>query len=340
MASARWCCGRKQAMVTGRAARSLLLAYLLGWVVAGCMAGSDAAPVPDPSAPPTDDAPQATATVQSPTTELPAQASPSPPSSEPAAIETATTAPTAVPTETPTPTMPAPEDSPTQGPPAPGPVIVLDPAHDPTSPGALGTEYREVLTTALYTKTALEEAGYTVYLTRYNNDTVNQENPDFLPPNADDFHPGYSRAYAQASAALQYDPDLVIVLHYNGIDDPMVGGIEIYYCEAGSDHNIVLAEIVQEELVEAFNWLGYEPPRARVIEDIAVARGDRHFPSLGNVYEFPRTWIENRYSHIPVVLTEPLYMTNPTEYALLEDPGTHMALADAYVRAVDRYFGR
>lgn len=290
---------------------------------------------------PADGPPQSTPTApQSTVADTVDTPSPSPPPSVPAATATATAVPVPDPTDTPAPTAPATEVAPTQGPPAPGPVIVLDPAHDPTSPGALGTEYREVLTTALYTKTALEEAGYTVYLTRYNNDTINQENPDFLPPNGDDFHPGYSRAYAQASAALQYDPDLVIVLHYNGIDDTTVGGIEVYYCQEGSDQNIVLAEIVLEELVEAFQWLGYEPPRARIIEDIAVARGNRHFPSLGNVYEFPRTWIENRYDHIPVVLTEPLYMTNPTEYALLEDPGTHMALASAYVRAVDRYFGR
>ncbi|CAN5682098.1 hypothetical protein BH23CHL2_BH23CHL2_36360 [soil metagenome] len=319
--------------------RSLYLIALLltvGWAAASCMEGSDAAPVPEPTATQTAEAQQPTPTLA----EISALPSPSPPSSEPVSVETATAEPTTVPTEALTPTMPVAEEAPTQGPPAPALVIVLDPAHDPTSPGALGTEYREVLTTALYTKTALEEAGYTVYLTRYNNDTINQENPEFLPPNAADFHPGYSRAYAQASAALQYDPDLVIVLHYNGIDDTTVGGIEVYYCELGSDQNLVLAEIVLEELVAAFRLLGYEPPRARVIEDLAVARGNRHFPSLGNVYEFPRTWIENRYSHIPVVLTEPLYMTNPTEFALLSDPGTHMALADAYVRAIDRYFGR
>ena len=41
-----------------------------------------------------------------------------------------------------------------------------------------------------------------------------------------------------------------------------------------------------------------------------------------------------------MVLTEPLYETNPTERALIEDPVTHDALAQAYVRAADRYFGR
>jgi N-acetylmuramoyl-L-alanine amidase len=317
---------------------------LLGWTAVACMGGAEAEPLDEVAETPVTNPRQATATLaETAAPEPPEAVSATPLSPAPAPVATDAPAPeatlTALPAATPEPPAPAAEPSPT---PYAGdaPVIVLDPAHNPTAPGALGTEYREVLTTALYTKAALEQAGYTVYLTRYNNDTINEDNPAFRPSNGGDFHPGYSRAYAQASAALQYDPDLVIVLHYNGIGDPAVGGIEVYYCEMGSTQNIVLAEIVLEELVVAFNSIGYEPPRARVIEDLAVARGQRHFPSLGNVYDFPRTWIENRYSHIPVVLTEPLYLTNPTEAALMEDPGTHMALADAYVRAVNRYFGR
>jgi N-acetylmuramoyl-L-alanine amidase len=319
---------------------------LLGWLVVACMGGADAEPLDEAAGSPTVVPAQVTATpartAAAPAPSGPVESSPQAPASSPSAtvLPAPSPTPTAIPTATLTPGAIVTNPSPTPAPAVAAPVIVIDPAHDPTSPGALGTEYREVLTTALYTKAALEEAGYIVHLTRYNNDTINQDNPAFRPPNADDFHPGYSRAYAQASAALQYDPDLVIVLHYNGIGDPAVGGIEVYYCEEGSDQNIVLAEILLEELVTAFRSVGYEPPRARVLEDLIVARGNRHFPSLGNVYDFPRTWLENRYDHIPVALTEPLYMTNPTEYALLSDPGTHMALADAYVRAIDRYFGR
>lgn len=219
-------------------------------------------------------------------------------------------------------------------------MIVLNPAHDHLAPGAIGIEYELVLTTAEFTKAALEQAGYTVYLTRDDNDTVLHDDLALVPPNADDFHPGYTRAYAYASKALQFEPDLVIVLHYNGFDDPSAAGVEVYYCELGGEQNLALAEITLEELLVAFRSLGYEPPRARVIEDIAVARGERHFPSLGNVYDYPRVHLHNRYAGIPVVLTEPLYLTNPTERALIDDPTTHIAFAQAYVRVVDRWFGR
>jgi N-acetylmuramoyl-L-alanine amidase len=219
-------------------------------------------------------------------------------------------------------------------------VIVLDPGHDPSTPGALGIEYQFVLRTAFIARTALEEAGYEVHLTREDNDYVFSEHPELLPPNAADMHPGYGAAYAHATKALQFNPDLVLLLHYNGHPSPDVRGIEIYYCEMGGPQNLVLAEIVTEELVVALQTIGYETPPTRIAEDLSVARGNRHFPSLGNVYDPPQHWVENRYAGIPVVLTEPLYMTNPIERPFLDDEATHQAIADAYVRAIDRYFGR
>jgi N-acetylmuramoyl-L-alanine amidase len=219
-------------------------------------------------------------------------------------------------------------------------VIVLDPGHDRSSPGALGIEYQVVLRTAFIAREALEAAGYEVHLTREDNDKVFSEYPELLPPNAADMHPGYGAAYAHATKALEFEPDMVILLHYNGHPNPDVRGIEIYYCEMGGSQNLVLAEIVRDELVVALSSMGYETPSTKIAEDLTVARGGRHFPSLGNVYDPPTVWVENRFAGIPVVLTEPLYMTNPIERPMLDDERTHQAIAAAYVRAADRYFGR
>jgi N-acetylmuramoyl-L-alanine amidase len=43
---------------------------------------------------------------------------------------------------------------------------------------------------------------------------------------------------------------------------------------------------------------------------------------------------------VPMVLTEPLFMSNAVELGLLSDDATHAAFAVAYVQAVDAYFGR
>jgi N-acetylmuramoyl-L-alanine amidase len=219
-------------------------------------------------------------------------------------------------------------------------VIVLDPGHDRTTPGALGIEYQDNLRAAVFAKAALEAAGYRVYITRTSNDFVFVDDPALLPPNAEDFPRGYSHAYGHASKALQYDPDMVISLHFNGHSDTSVNRLEIYYCELGGPQNLVLAEIMAEELLTTLRSLGHEPSSTWIGEDLPIARGNRHFPSLGNEYNAPRDWIGNRYAGIPVVLTEPLYETNPASRALIEDDATHIAIAQAYVRAANRYFGR
>jgi N-acetylmuramoyl-L-alanine amidase len=217
---------------------------------------------------------------------------------------------------------------------------VLDPGHDRTRPGALGIEYQDTLRSAEYARDALEAAGYRVFITRADNDTVLADDPALLPPNAAAFPVGYGKAWAQASKALQYDPDMVIALHFNGHPDPNVARLEVYYCENGGPQNLLLAEIMREELVAALRSIGYETPTSFVAEDLGVARGNRHFPSLGNVYDAPRTFLGNRLAGVPVVLTEPLYETNAWERSLIEQEATMLALAQAYVSAADRYFGR
>lgn len=232
----------------------------------------------------------------------------------------------------------------TQPEPAPpeadGPVIVLDPGHDAGTGGALGVEYADVLRTALATRAALEAAGYTVYLTRPDNATRLYGDPALMPPNADSMELGYNQGYAHTTKALQFAPDLYISIHYNGSDNPSAAGMTIYYCEFGGEQNQLLAEIVRDELRASLRSIGYEPPYAFATEDGAIGKSYGHLATLGNVYSAPFAFVENRLVGVPAVLTEALFETNPTERALIVDDATHAALAQGYLRAVNRYFGR
>jgi N-acetylmuramoyl-L-alanine amidase len=219
-------------------------------------------------------------------------------------------------------------------------VIVLDPGHDAISGGALGIEYRLVLQTALATQAALEAAGYTVRLTRPDNATILLDDAALLPSNAATMDPGYTQGYAHTTRALQLEPDLYVSLHYNGSTSPDARGLTVYYCDRGGEQNRVLAELVRDELVVALAEVGYEPPYAHATEDGAIGKTYGHLATLGNVYAAPFDLVENRLVGIPAVLTEPLFLTNDTELALIERPETHEAFARAYLRAIDRYFGR
>lgn len=324
----------------------LAIPVILAQVLVACFGPANMSESVSPTMAPSDlPRAQPTATPTATATHVP-EPEPSPsPSQSPTAVHQHIE-PTSSPTQPDiaTPTAPVPEPTPASAAPVGvaerPPVIVLDPGHDRSSPGALGIEYQFVLHAAFFAKDALEAAGYEVHLTREDNDFVFSDHPELLPPNAAGMHPGYGMAYAHATKALEFEPDLVLILHFNGHPNPDVRGIEVYYCEMGGPQNLVLAEIVTEELVLALQSIGYQTPSTRIQEDLSVARGNRHFPSMGNVYDPPTHWVENRYAGIPVVLTEPLYMTNPIERPFLDDDVTHEAIAAAYVRAVDRYFGR
>jgi N-acetylmuramoyl-L-alanine amidase len=224
--------------------------------------------------------------------------------------------------------------------PAAAPHIVLDPGHDAASGGALGIEYRLTLQTALATRSVLEAAGYSVDLTRPDNGTVLRNDPTLLPPNAATMDPGYVEGYVHASRMLQLQPDLVISLHYNGSPSPASRGLTVYYCEDGGTQNQHLAELVRDELVVALGEVGYQPPYAHATEDGAIGKTYGHLATLGNVYRAPFDWQGNRLAGVPAVLTEPLFLTNATELSVIERPETHEAFARAYLRAIDRYFGR
>jgi N-acetylmuramoyl-L-alanine amidase len=219
-------------------------------------------------------------------------------------------------------------------------VIVLDVGHDRETGGALGVEYQHTLQTALVTRDALVAAGYVVRLTRGDNQTLLASDPALRPENAGTMDPGYSEGYAHATRALQLEPDLLISLHYNAAGNPNRGGLSIYYCDHGGGQNRLLAELVRDELVAALAEFGYTPPYAETAEDGTIGKTYGHLATLGNVYSAPFELVTNRMVGLPAVLTEPLFETNPTERALIDNPAVHEAFARAYVRAVNRYFNR
>ncbi|MGH9174747.1 MAG: N-acetylmuramoyl-L-alanine amidase family protein, partial [Vicinamibacterales bacterium] len=229
---------------------------------------------------------------------------------------------------------------PVPAPPPDAPVIVLDPGHDRNSGGALGVEYEDVMRTSLATKAALEAAGYIVHLTRPDNDTLLYGDASLMPPNAATMDANYNQGYAHTTRAIQLQPDLYISLHYNAAASPEARGLTVYYCDYGGTQNAALALIVRDELLAALRSIGYEPPYADATEDGAIGKSYGHLATLGNVYGAPFVFEGTRLAGIPAVLTEPLFETNPTERALILNDATHAAFAQAYVRAVDRYFGR
>lgn len=223
--------------------------------------------------------------------------------------------------------------------PSPARVIVLDPGHDRATGGAQGIEYRDTLRTALALKPLLEARGYTVRLTRPDNETVLAADRALLPPNPAGFDAGYLEGYAHATRILELAPDLAISIHYNAAPSGPGGGSTTYFSEQGGPQNARLAELVQREIAAALRDRGYSPPHSRVEPDTTIGKTYGGLATLGNVASHPAAQTSvNRMSGLPIVLTEALFETNPVERALIADDAAIARLAEGYARAIDAFF--
>jgi N-acetylmuramoyl-L-alanine amidase len=156
-----------------------------------------------------------------------------------------------------------------------------------------------------------------------------------MPPGSAGLDSGYNEGYAHLSAALQRDPDIFVSLHFNGANDPNVGGTAVYYSPAGGEQNESLATLMTADILAAIRAAGYEPPYALTLDDLTIGKTYGGLATLGNVAASGG----NRLFGVPAVLLEPLFETNPTERAVIESDLLHQQIAAAIVRTITIYLG-
>ncbi|WP_317326927.1 N-acetylmuramoyl-L-alanine amidase [Turicibacter sanguinis] len=133
-------------------------------------------------------------------------------------------------------------------------LIVIDAGHGDEDPGSSISNVDEKdlnLEIALKLKSALEEEGYEVMMTR-SDDT-------------------YLTLTERAEFANEVEADLFISIHQNSyIDDSTVSGIEVYYNESTkTESDEVLAQFIQTELVET---TGARDRGIRAYDELVVTR--------------------------------------------------------------------
>lgn len=133
-------------------------------------------------------------------------------------------------------------------------LIVIDAGHGDEDPGSSISNVDEKdlnLQIALKLKSALEEEGYEVMMTR-SDDT-------------------YLTLTERAEFANEVEADLFISIHQNSyIDDSTVSGIEVYYNESTkTESDEVLAQFIQTELVET---TGARDRGIRTYDELVVTR--------------------------------------------------------------------
>ena len=187
-----------------------------------------------------------------------------------------------------------------------GKIIVLDPGHGGSDPGAIGPtglqEKQVTLPIAEYLKSILEAKGAKVILTRTTD-------VDVYGPHAS----GVDELQARVNVANGNQADAFMSIHINSFSNPNVGGIATYYFD-GSDQSKKLASSVQGQIAEHSGF-----------------NGNRGIQP-GNLYVL-------RHSLMPSILVELGFISNPTEEGHLKESSTQKAFANELAKGLELYFG-
>ncbi|MBI4493516.1 MAG: N-acetylmuramoyl-L-alanine amidase [Chloroflexi bacterium] len=215
------------------------------------------------------------------------------------------------------------------------PLIAIDPGHGGRyigavlrGPGGVALLEKEVnLDVALRLAELLEQAGLQAVLTRDHDAEVaavgEDVNEDGRVSEDDDLQ-------ARVDVANQAGAALCFSIHHNGAESSAVRGTATFYCQhhpRGAEAQ-ELAQRLQVQFLEALDQLGYAPRDLGARDDAGLNKPYGHLFLAG-----PKTPRVARPSGMPTVVGEPLFVTNPTEGALLQQDDTRQALAEAYCRA-------
>lgn len=180
-------------------------------------------------------------------------------------------------------------------------IIVIDPGHGGSDPGAVGpTGVKEKdVTLAVSKKLA-------AYLCDIADINLTRWTDKELGPNVN------SDLAARANLANSVGAELFISVHCNSATDPSAHGVETYAYQPGGNGE-KLAGIVQEELVNATGLTN---------------RGVK----FANYYVLRKTVM-------PAILAELAFISNPQEEALLANPDFQDVCARAIATGVKRFYG-
>ena len=187
-----------------------------------------------------------------------------------------------------------------------GKLIVLDPGHGASDPGAIGPRgsYEKTLNLnlGLKVKTILEQAGARVVMTR-------QTDVDLSTPDMSD----RDELRARTMVANNRKADLFISIHHNSSANSDLTGTTTYYYHK-SAYDVLLAQCLQSAMA-----------RGGGLDNIGIR--------TANFFVVKNTWM-------PAALLEIGFISNPQEEQILGSPAFQQKMALAIVAGIDQFFGQ
>ncbi|BBB92296.1 MAG TPA: N-acetylmuramoyl-L-alanine amidase [Methylomusa anaerophila] len=185
-------------------------------------------------------------------------------------------------------------------------VIVLDPGHGGSDPGAIGPsktqEKMVTLAVANNVKNLLEKAGAVVVMTRQND-------RDVYGPNAS----AVNELKARTTVANNRKADVFLSIHADSFTDRSAGGTSTYYYSK-TLYDAMLARSLQASLIEA----GQLQDRRANPANFYVVKNTR----------------------MPAALVELGFISNPQEEKLLNSPDFQQKISSGIVNGLERFFSQ
>ena len=187
-----------------------------------------------------------------------------------------------------------------------GKLIVLDPGHGGTDPGAIGPRrtYEKNLnwSMAVQVKAILERAGSTVLMTRPGD-------VDLTPASASD----RDELRVRTMVANNRKADIFVSIHHNASANSDLNGTTTYYYPK-TPYDAVLAQCLQTAMV-----------RGGGLDNIGIR--------TANFFVVKNAWM-------PAALLEIGYISNPQEEQTLNNPAFQQKMALAIVAGIDQFFAQ
>ncbi len=221
-------------------------------------------------------------------------------------------------------------------------VVVIDPGHGGENSGATGPtglmEKAVNLEIALKAKQVLEEKGLKVILTRNRDIDLSLR--------------------SRTEIANSVGAGLFVSIHCNGHRRPTASGLEVYFHSLPSDeYGEAMAATENMEISSSSRGYGDPDDIEFILWDVAQAEfiaQSSHLAQLVNqelskVLPIPNRGVKQadfvvlRGVHLPAILVETAFITNPTEEKMLGSPDVQRSIAEAMAQAIMRfkqYYGR
>jgi N-acetylmuramoyl-L-alanine amidase len=223
-----------------------------------------------------------------------------------------------------------------------GRTIVLDPGHGGPDPGAMGhtpagarvEEKQATLAVARLVESRLRSDGYRVVLSRTDDGLV----ANGLTGTSVDLAGERRDLQARVDCANAAWAAALLSIHFNGFESSAAGGTATFYDAARpfAAGNRALAQDVQSALVSA---LSLEDRGTLPDDELRTQTSGGDGAAYGHLFLLgpPRAGLVARPSAMPGALTEPLFVTQPSEAALVASDDGRQRVADAIASGLEAF---